>query len=204
MRYLAGFVGGVVVAVLLLVFQQHLIGGEREASPQPPPVITLGSTLKPKPLETKQYQPRQAPPEPEPLDKPTDAVDSYTVQKVALPRIPLGIEGLPGRGDGPYLPAPDGIQQALDGGAVARIMVAPQYPPEALRDGIEGHVEVEFTVLPDGSVTDVIVINAEPRGIFERQARRAVMNWQFIPKREAGVAVSMRARQVIEFHLPGS
>lgn len=205
MRYFAGFVGGVVVAILLLAFQQHLIGGEREASPQPPPVITLGSAIKPKPMEYKPYEPRQAPPEPEPLDKPTDkTVDPHTPQKVSLPRIPLGIDGLPGRGDGPYLPPPGGMQQALDGGAVAKIMVAPQYPPEALRDGIEGHVEVSFTVLPDGSVTDVVIVNAEPRGVFEQQARRAVLNWQFIPKREGGVAVAMRARQVIEFRLPGS
>jgi len=201
MRYFAGFVGGVVVSVLLLIFQEHLIGGER-AAPEPVPVIMLATGVKPKPMEYKRYEPRQPPPKPEPSRKPVDNVEAVTSEPVQLPRIPLETAGLPGSGKVPYLPAGN-PNAGFDGEAAVKTMVAPQYPPQALRDGIEGEVEVEFTVLPDGSVTDIVIVRGQPRGVFDQQARRAVMNWRFIPRREGGAAVSMRTRQVIEFRLPG-
>lgn len=202
MRYLAGFVGGVVVAVLLLIFQQHLIAAERITPPEPGPVIMLGSVTKPKPPEYKIYEARQPPEKPEPLDK-THTIEPLTTERVQPPRIPLDNlrdRGIPG--DGVYLP-PISMNRSVDGGAAAKYTVEPRYPVDALRAGIEGEVELEFTVLPDGSVTDVVVVRAEPRGIFEQQARHAIHRWQFLPKRENGVAVSTRARQVIEFRLPG-
>lgn len=202
MRYLAGFVGGTVVAVLLLIFQQHLIAAERITPPEPGAVITLGFVTKPKPPEYKRYEVRQPPEKPEPLDK-THTIEPLTTERVQPPRIPL--DSLSNRGisgKGVYLP-PIGMNRNFDGGAAVKQAVEPRYPVDALRSGVEGEVELEFTVLPDGSVTDVAVVRAEPRGVFEQQARQAIHRWQFIPRHENGVAVPARARQVIEFRLPG-
>ena len=57
----------------------------------------------------------------------------------------------------------------------------PAYPPDALRNSITGSVEVEFTVNRDGSVSDVHVVKATPRGTFDRGVLGTVKKWQFQP-----------------------
>src|SRR5690606_10399742 len=51
---------------------------------------------------------------------------------------------------------------------------APRYPPEALRAGQAGEVLVEFTVNPDGSVSNARVVRADPPRVFDREAVAAV------------------------------
>ena len=58
---------------------------------------------------------------------------------------------------------------------------APRYPPDALRAGTSGEVQVEFTVGVDGSVTAVRVVRADPPRIFDREAVNAVRRWRFEP-----------------------
>lgn len=58
---------------------------------------------------------------------------------------------------------------------------SPRYPPLALRRRIEGFVELSFTVQPDGSVTDISVLDSEPRTLFNREAINAMERWRFAP-----------------------
>ncbi|WP_146907679.1 energy transducer TonB [Arenimonas daejeonensis] len=57
----------------------------------------------------------------------------------------------------------------------------PAYPRDAIRAGITGEVTVEISVAADGSVTDVRVVRAQPRGQFERGVVSTVRGWQFEP-----------------------
>ena len=50
----------------------------------------------------------------------------------------------------------------------------PEYPAAAQARGVRGHVEVEFTVNPAGSVESPKVITAEPSGVFNAAALAAV------------------------------
>jgi protein TonB len=59
--------------------------------------------------------------------------------------------------------------------------VEPVYPPEAVRAGTSGFVEVEFTVDANGKVASVSVLNAKPARTFESAAVKAVKQWQFAP-----------------------
>lgn len=61
---------------------------------------------------------------------------------------------------------------------------APSYPPEAMRAGTAGEVQVEFTVGTDGSVTAARVVNSTPRRVFDRAALDAVQRWRFQPVSE--------------------
>jgi protein TonB len=88
-----------------------------------------------------------------------------------------------------------------DGDVLPVVRIEPQYPREALVKGIEGWVRVEFVILEDGGVQSVEVLAAEPPGMFERNAVRAVMRWKFKPRIENGVAVRRRGAQTIEFQL---
>jgi protein TonB len=88
----------------------------------------------------------------------------------------------------PAAPAPSRPEPAAPAPAPARgtDLVAistpqPAYPPAAQRAGTSGQVVVSFTVNPDGSVGDVNVISAKPRGVFERNVQSAVKRWRYQP-----------------------
>jgi periplasmic protein TonB len=79
--------------------------------------------------------------------------------------------------------------------------VNPDYPPEAQRRGTEGSVEVSFTVTPDGKVSDVIIVDAEPSDIFDRAAVDAVRRWRYEPKKVGGVPVEAHMQARVQFKL---
>ncbi len=80
------------------------------------------------------------------------------------------------------------------------VRVEPDYPPQALRAGIEGYVDLQFWVTAAGTVEDVRVIGAEPAHTFERAAVRAVRKWRYAPVEEASQSEALRIR--LEFELP--
>lgn len=57
--------------------------------------------------------------------------------------------------------------------------VRPRYPPQALRRRIEGSVTVGFTIMPDGSVSNVRVISSRPNNTFDREAVNAMERWRY-------------------------
>jgi TonB family protein len=77
--------------------------------------------------------------------------------------------------------------------------VAPQYPSDALKKGIEGWVELAFTVMPNGSVDDVEVRNASPADVFDDAAIRAIRQWRFEPVTRNGKTVPQRAMVRLRF-----
>jgi protein TonB len=58
---------------------------------------------------------------------------------------------------------------------------APSYPQMALRRGVEGWVEVEFAVTSAGTVENPVVVAAQPSGVFDSAAVRAVSSWRYEP-----------------------
>ncbi len=76
-------------------------------------------------------------------------------------------------------------------------IVPPQYPPHAWREGIGGSVTVQFTVGSDGKPTQLQVLEAHPRNIFNEAALRAVRQWRFRP-----VPTPTRVVQIIHFTPP--
>jgi TonB family protein len=77
-----------------------------------------------------------------------------------------------------------------------------QYPPRALQDNIEGWAEVAYIVKPDGSVTNVRVVNAAPSKIFDSSASRAVSRLRYQPVVQGGKAVAIRTEVRIVYRVP--
>lgn len=71
-----------------------------------------------------------------------------------------------------------------DGDYLPLVRVQPQYPRRAQERGVEGYAIVELTVAEDGSVPpeSIIVIEAEPKGYFERAAIKAAQKFKYKPK----------------------
>ena len=91
-------------------------------------------------------------------------------------------------------PAPSAPPPAASTTLRAISTPAPAYPSEALRAGESGEVVVEFTVNPDGSVSNPRVVRASPPRTFDRAAINAVRRWRFQP-----VASATTTRRTIGF-----
>lgn len=71
-----------------------------------------------------------------------------------------------------------------DGDYLPLVRVQPQYPRRAQERGVEGYVIVELTVNADGTVSpeSIQIIEADPKGYFERASRKAAAKFKYKPK----------------------
>jgi protein TonB len=85
---------------------------------------------------------------------------------------------------------------AMDSDIVPLVRVQPQYPERARQRGLEGWVEIEFTIAAAGTVKNPRVIAYHPSTIFNRAALQAIRKWKYNPKIEEGIAVERPGVQV--------
>jgi len=76
-----------------------------------------------------------------------------------------------------------------DRDVIPLVRINPDYPPRAQTRGIEGYVIVQFTITATGTVKDPIVVEAQPKGMFDDAALKAIARWRYNPKVENGTAV---------------
>ena len=77
--------------------------------------------------------------------------------------------------------------------------VAPTYPRKALDQGLEGWVDLEFTVDASGTIRDIVVKNAVPTGVFEQAAVEALARWRYQPAQHDGKPANQRAAVRVQF-----
>ena len=71
---------------------------------------------------------------------------------------------------------------ALSAHAAPKVVkkVPPEFPPEAARQSISaGSVRAKMSIDPDGKVSAVEILEAEPRRVFDKAVTRALMEWRF-------------------------
>lgn len=78
--------------------------------------------------------------------------------------------------------------------------VAPKWPESAA--GIEGWVMLRFTLLPNGTVSDIKVEVSEPAGVFDASAVEALRQWTYEPVERDGKKVAQRAEIRVKYALP--
>jgi protein TonB len=76
-----------------------------------------------------------------------------------------------------------------DRDVIPLVRINPDYPQRALARGLEGWVQVQFTITATGIVKEPVVVNAEPKNIFDDAALKAIARWRYNPKVESGVPV---------------
>lgn len=71
--------------------------------------------------------------------------------------------------------------------------IEPLYPIEAANQGIEGSVVVKLDIEANGSVSNVQVVNAQPKSVFEKNTKIAVQQWRWepMPGRVEGVLIQL-------------
>ena len=126
----------------------------------------------------KPPKPPEVPPEVPPQDM--DSVDpNAPTINVPPPSVAADVDiGGPGGmniAEGDYLPI---------------VRVAPVYPARALSRGIEGYVDMGFTVTTTGTVKDPVVLFSTS-SLFDRAATRAVLKFKYKPRVVDGVPVEV-------------
>lgn len=139
------------------------------------------------------------PPQPKALPRPELDIAPDIKPEIATPRFNMALDRVPDLTGGAYLgPRMSG---EVDRDFMPMSRTPPQYPYQAMRRRIEGWVRVSFKVTETGTVEDVVLLESEPEGVFDRAAMRAVSQWKFKPRIVDGKPVAARAEQVVEFRL---
>lgn len=200
---------GLLVTLALFILMNTLISGSSNAGD-----VGGGSELQDfvrvQREESTREKERVTPKRPEIQKRPptpTQAVQQQQMQdnqvNIDLPKMDLA----PGQGGGgPFIPTATGTGRGVgfgDGDLIPIVRIEPQFPREALINGISGFVRVSFMVMEDGSVEPgtVKVIESKPPRLFDSAAQRAVARWKFKPRIVDGRPVKRPAEQTINFNL---
>jgi len=82
-------------------------------------------------------------------------------------------------------------------------IVAPEYPVRAQQRRIDGWVLVNFSVNEDGKVDaeSIVVVDAEPSGIFDRASIRSASQFEFTPRVVNGTPVAVNGLHYVFTYL---
>ena len=81
----------------------------------------------------------------------------------------------------PAPPAPPAAGPPVRTNFAPLTRIEPQFPRQALRDGITGRVVARMIVAANGTVTDVQIVSSTNR-IFDREVIRALSQWKYAPE----------------------
>lgn len=177
-RFFSTAIPALLITGLLLILMQRLVAIEiAEVDEIEPPkfgpihhedvkIVDMPSTKPEKPME--------------PADTPIDPPDTGVTpdnEPFSFPTINVDVGKTKGN-----------FEMAGAGVPIGRYITAAKYPNVAARRGIEGYVDVRFDVTAAGATANIQVIGADPKGIFEKSALKAVARWRYQPYMENGKA----------------
>ncbi len=185
-RYVFSIAIGVVVTLSLLFIMQLLIatGEDIIQKERTRAQLDFVRVKRNENLNTDDFEPEKPPPPPEvPPETPPQDLDNIDPNtptiNIAAPEVSANTEiGGPGGmniAEGDYLPI---------------VRVAPVYPARALSRGLEGYVDMSFTVTPTGTVEDPVIMYSTS-SLFDRAATQAVLKFKYKPRVVDGVPVAV-------------
>ena len=187
LRFLATFMVTIFVTcamVLLVTTPQEQLQKKRNAYMLDFVRVQPNETVKKRePKPTKPAPPKAAPPPPMEMAVQTPQVK---VQQVPLKAIS-------------NLPTMEMSSVGFNLGAVAEaeylpiVKIAPTYPSRALRQGLQGHCTVEYTVTKLGATKDIRVVNDDcTHSLFRSVSVKAAQRFRYQPKVIEGKAIEVK------------
>ncbi|MDH3373801.1 MAG: energy transducer TonB [Gammaproteobacteria bacterium] len=185
-RYAFSVVIGVVVTLSLLFVMQLLIASGKSAltKPRDRTKLEFVRVKRNENLNVEDFTPEKPPKPPEtPPETPPQDMDSMDPDAPTINVPPPTMTAETNIG------GPGGMNIA-EGDYLPIVRVAPVYPARALSRGLEGYVDLSFTVTTAGTVRDPVVIFSTS-SLFERAALRAVLKFKYKPRVVDGVPVDV-------------
>lgn len=190
-RVAAAVLFAATITFALFVMMQKLIANDTPSVIQPAPVtvINLNAEFKDNPVIEKN-RPKPMP-EPTPRPEPTRIVEPKPDNTSQFAQYTPDI-----RYQGPTNTFQ--TQMTLDDSqAMPVVRMEPKYPVDAARAGIEGWVKMLFSIDAMGQVQDIEVIDAQPKRIFDREAKKALAKWKYKPQLVAGKPQAQQGLMVV-------
>ena len=185
-RYIISIVVGSVITISLLFIMQLLIvtGKQALTDPRERHKLEFVRVKRNENLNVEDVIPDKPPKPPEtPPETPPQDLDNINPD---APKINIAPPQVQSTGD---IGGPGGMNIA-EGDYLPIVRVAPVYPARALSRGLEGFVDLQFTVTTAGTVKDPLVIQSTSK-LFERAAIRAVLKFKYKPRVVDGVPVEV-------------
>ncbi|MDZ4192689.1 TonB family protein [Ectopseudomonas chengduensis] len=227
MRLPLSFLGACLMALGLFALMLYMVAPPSAKVNQDPVSVANFVRMDGNASETASRTRQQAPqpPQPQTPQPPSPPTPQTATPNANLPALDIQLPSLASgiavnsapapslSGLAPGAPAPTPPSEAAEsggqmGGMESEVMplndVRPEYPRYALQRGIEGFVKLAFTINRSGNVENIRVLEANPRNVFEREARRAASRWRFAPRTEGGLAVDREAVKTLYFRLERS
>ena len=182
-RLIVSILLGGVIAFSLFIIMAKLIANSGRPPEKGPEAVVIDIVMA-TPDDATQLRKRVPPPPPPPPKQPPK------IEPVEPDIAKVDTDGL-----GFSMPSVDvggasvnigSVGAMRDGDATPIVRIEPKYPVQAARDGKEGWVKLSFTINEVGGVEDVKVLEADPKRVFDREARRALGKWKYKPKIEDG------------------
>lgn len=176
-RVVAGVTAGIVITFLLYWLMSALVAAGRNALTEAPAgrIVDFVRVPEPPQLRTEQPKPKK-PPKPQVAPE-TPKLQSETVKPTGN-TVNIGNLSI----DNELAVDTSAGLSAADGEYLPIVKVAPVYPRRAQARGIEGWVLLRFTVTETGAVIEPEVVDAEPAGVFDRAAMKAVTRFKYKPR----------------------
>lgn len=191
------------IAVALFAFMAWMVNNDGMRSPEQNEPVRFNMVMVEQQQDVQRRQ-RSVPEQPEAPQKPQEAPVSQQQTAATNSVSPTSVPslGLDTAINGININAPTFGDFGVNQQAVPLYRVEPNYPSRALKRGAEGYVVLRFTIDETGRPTDIEVVEANPRRMFEREAMRALRNWKYQPKLDGGKAVTQPGQTVkLEFKL---
>jgi protein TonB len=210
-RLILSSIAGIAMALVLFLIMSSLISGNNDTRRDPNERLNLDFILLDLD-EVENIRRRVPPPEPEEvvqlptLPRLILSPQDKDLQTMTMPRLDIQGFGVSNVELGSPLEYSRFGGELQFGGFIeegdlyAILRVEPVYPPPATIRKISGWVDLEYTVLPNGSVTDIVVLRSSPSSVFEESAVNAISKWRFKPRVINGQPVPARVEQRHNFN----
>ena len=193
-------------------------GGGGSPAPAPPEELSIPEPelTEPEPIPIEPDVTFEPPPELPTLTAPVYTNNASVIQASGDNQISFGALGGGGEGEGIGEGTGDGLGEGTGGGfgggafrpgsgvsdPTLLRQESPKYTSEAMRAKIQGLVELEAVVLPNGTVGDVRIIKSlDARFGLDQEAISAAKRWLFRPGQLDGEPVAVLVTLILEFRL---
>lgn len=181
----------------LFAFMAFLVNNDQvvPAEAEPTIVVEFAQIPDERPAEVRKPFQNNPPPAPKPMPRTFEAPTETSVDG----EFDYGNPVVQIASAGPSLTMGGGSR---DSDARPVVRINPKYPTGAARDGVEGWVKLRFDINEIGGVTNIEVIDAEPKRVFNKAARQALRKWKYRAKSEDGKTMVQKGLTVqLDFNM---